>query len=37
VMLVAFVYGLVVVAALAGVIGAYLVDDRRERAGSEPD
>lgn len=37
VMLAAFVYGLVVVAALAGVIGAFFVDDRRERAEAEPD
>ncbi len=36
VMLAGFLYGLVVVASLAGVIGAYLVDERRERAEREP-
>lgn len=35
VMLVAFLYGLVVVAALAGVLGAFFVDERRERAAVE--
>lgn len=35
VMLAGFVYGLVVVASLAGVIGAFFVDERRERAESE--
>jgi len=34
-MLVGFGFGLVVVATLAGAIGAYLVDDRRERADAE--
>jgi len=32
VMVVGFAFGVVVVAALAGAIGAFLVDDRRERA-----
>ena len=37
-MLAGFAYGLVVVAALAGTIGAYLVEERRERAArDEPD
>ena len=31
-MIAAFVVGLVLIASLAGVVGAYLVDDRRERA-----
>lgn len=35
VMLAGFVYGVVVVAALAGVLGAYFVDTRRERAEAE--
>lgn len=34
-MLVAFAFGVVVVAALAGTIGAYLVEERRERAAVE--
>ena len=34
-MLAGFAFGLVVVAALAGVIGAYLVEERRERAERE--
>lgn len=34
-MLVGFAFGLVVVATLAGSIGAFLVDDRRERADAE--
>ena len=34
-MLVAFACGLVIVASLAGTVGAYLVDDRRERAARE--
>lgn len=35
VMLAGFVFGLVVVASLAGTIGAYFVEERRERAGDE--
>ncbi|HWC27454.1 MAG TPA: ion transporter [Solirubrobacteraceae bacterium] len=35
VMLAGFAFGLVVVASLAGSIGAFLVDDRRERADAE--
>jgi voltage-gated potassium channel len=35
VMLCGFVFGLVVVAALAGTVGAYLVEERRERAERE--
>lgn len=35
VMLAGFLFGLIVVASLAGVLGAYFVDDRRERAESE--
>lgn len=35
VMLVAFVVGLVVIASLAGVVGAFLVDERRERAAAD--
>jgi voltage-gated potassium channel len=35
VMLFAFVVGLVVIASLAGVIGAFLVDERRERAAAD--
>ncbi len=35
VMLAGFVFGLVVVASLAGTIGAYFVEERRERAGGE--
>lgn len=34
-MLTGFAFGLVVVAALAGAIGAFLIDDRRERAQAE--
>lgn len=34
-MLAGFAFGLAVVAALAGVIGAYLVEERRERAERE--
>jgi voltage-gated potassium channel len=34
-MLVAFAFGLVIVASLAGTVGAFLVDDRRERAERE--
>ncbi|MBW3608120.1 MAG: hypothetical protein KY463_07150 [Actinobacteria bacterium] len=34
-MLAGFAFGLVVVASLAGTIGAFLVDDRRERADAE--
>lgn len=34
VMLAGFLVGLVVVASLAGVVGAYLVEERRERAGA---
>ena len=36
-MLAGFVFGLVVVASLAGTVGAYLVEERRERAGAEGD
>lgn len=36
-MLAGFVFGLVVVASLAGTIGAYLVEERRERAGVEDE
>ncbi len=35
VMLCGFVFGLVVIASLAGTIGAFLVEERRERAGAE--
>ena len=34
-MLVGFAFGLVIVASLAGTVGAYLVDERRERAEAE--
>jgi hypothetical protein len=36
-MLVGFGFGLVIVASLAGAIGAYLVDERRERATREEE
>ncbi|HVM18126.1 MAG TPA: ion transporter [Gaiellaceae bacterium] len=36
-MLAAFAFGLVVVASLAGAVGAYLVEERRERATVEAD
>jgi hypothetical protein len=34
-MLAAFVVGLVLTATLAGTVGAYLLEDRRERAAAE--
>ena len=36
-MLLAFAFGVVIVASLAGTIGAFLVDERRERAQGEED
>ncbi|HEV2061724.1 MAG TPA: hypothetical protein VGR12_02635, partial [Solirubrobacteraceae bacterium] len=36
-MIAGFAVGLVVVAALAGTVGAYLLEERRERAEAEPD
>lgn len=35
VMLAAFVVGLVLIATLAGTVGAYLLEDRHERAAAE--
>lgn len=35
-MLIGFAAGLVVVASFAGIVGAFLVDERRERASKEP-
>lgn len=35
-MIAGFAFGTVVIASLAGAIGAFLVDERRERAEREP-